>query len=103
LRNLRAHEAVGLGLAVEHRHLVAQRRQVARHRQRRSAGMRALTSPLWSAATRLRRQIATGPGRVGSAPFMSSAPKTGVFLIHVKKSNYAPMEQTEPSPIALFF
>jgi hypothetical protein len=37
-RDLRADEAAGLGLAVEHRHVVAQRRQVARHRQRRRPG-----------------------------------------------------------------
>ncbi len=33
LRDLRAHEAAGLGFAVEHRNVVAQRRQVSRHGQ----------------------------------------------------------------------
>ena len=37
-RNLRAHEAAGLGLTVEHRHLVTQRRQIAGHCQRGRAG-----------------------------------------------------------------
>ena len=77
-RDLGADEAAGLGLAVEHRDVVAERSQVARHRQRGRAGADAGDAlavlrarpwacarrrrPSWSAATRFRRQIATGSG-----------------------------------------
>ena len=77
-RNLRADHAARLGIAVEHDAFVAQRRQIARHGQRRRAGAdqrdalavlrfggdgsRSRMSSLKSAATRFKRQIATGSG-----------------------------------------
>ena len=37
-RDLRAHEAAGLRVLIEDRHLIAERGKIARHRQRRRAG-----------------------------------------------------------------
>jgi hypothetical protein len=91
LGNLRAHHAAGLGVAVEHDELVAEGCQVSRNGERRRScadecdalavllrsrlGQELADVFLESAATRFRRQIATGSGFAFLSPPSSTRPR----------------------------